>query len=359
MCSCSGNCNCNSSTIPRGPQGPPGPTGATGIPGTAATITVGDVTSGTPAAVTNSGTSNAAVFDFTIPPGNSGTNGINAYSQVNTGFSQPVDNAARNIFVQNNTWMAPGQIIYIGPGNTSTDPGGYYKVNFLLGGSITGVNVTKLDWTDPNTIFVPPLGLVDAGARVTSAGVIGPEGKSGTSISNVQNPLSSVTTSAGTYSLKTLSLSANEICPTNGDIAKITFIAQAFSSGPPAGPNKPYFSIIVNGANTTIRPGTLLNNLIYLDISSTPVYATVELTIIRTSVTSANFFVKAFLDNTDTLSSQSIPYGGSNTIVNFASDQTTSIPIDFSSINIINFNITLPQSMSYTFLGAWVEKYLQ
>lgn len=334
MCSCSGNCNCNSSTIPRGPQGPPGPIGPQGIKG--------DIGETGPAGEN----------------GTDGSNGINAYSQVNTGFSQPVDNAARNIFVQNNTWMAPGQIIYIGPGNTSTDPGGYYKVNFLLGGSITGVNVTKLDWTDPNTVFVPPLGLVDAGARVTSAGVIGPEGKSGISISNVQNPLSTITVGSGTYSLKTLSLSANEICPTNGDIAKITFIAQAFSSGSP-GPNKPYFSITVNGVNATIRPATLANNLIYLDISPTPVYATVELTIIRTSVTSANFFVKAFLDNTDTLSSQSIPYGGSNTIVNFASDQTTPIPIDFSSINTINFNITLPQSMSYTFLGAWVEKYLQ
>jgi hypothetical protein len=30
MCSCSGNCNCNSSTIPRGPQGLPGPTGPQG-----------------------------------------------------------------------------------------------------------------------------------------------------------------------------------------------------------------------------------------------------------------------------------------------------------------------------------------
>ena len=66
MCSCSGNCNCNSSTIPRGPSGPQGP---------AATITVGDVTSGTPAAVTNSGTSGAAVFDFTIPPGTPGGTG--------------------------------------------------------------------------------------------------------------------------------------------------------------------------------------------------------------------------------------------------------------------------------------------
>jgi hypothetical protein len=33
MCSCSGNCNCNSGTIPRGPQGPQGPAGPTGLTG--------------------------------------------------------------------------------------------------------------------------------------------------------------------------------------------------------------------------------------------------------------------------------------------------------------------------------------
>jgi hypothetical protein len=33
MCSCSGSCNCNSTTIPRGPQGVPGPQGIQGIPG--------------------------------------------------------------------------------------------------------------------------------------------------------------------------------------------------------------------------------------------------------------------------------------------------------------------------------------
>lgn len=34
MCSCSGSCNCNSTTIPRGPQGLPGPKGDKGDPGT-------------------------------------------------------------------------------------------------------------------------------------------------------------------------------------------------------------------------------------------------------------------------------------------------------------------------------------
>ena len=63
-----------------GPTGPAGPTGATGATGTAATIAVGTTTTGaagTSASVTNSGTSSAATFNFTIPQGTAGTNGTN------------------------------------------------------------------------------------------------------------------------------------------------------------------------------------------------------------------------------------------------------------------------------------------
>jgi hypothetical protein len=61
-----------------GPQGPEGPQGDPGTPGSAATIAVGTTTTGAPgtnAAVVNSGTSSAAVFDFTIPRGDVGPQG--------------------------------------------------------------------------------------------------------------------------------------------------------------------------------------------------------------------------------------------------------------------------------------------
>ncbi len=78
-----------------GSQGPIGLTGATGatgsqgeqgIPGTAATITIGTVTTGaagSEAIVTNSGTSSAAVFNFTIPQGEQGTAGAGALLAAN------------------------------------------------------------------------------------------------------------------------------------------------------------------------------------------------------------------------------------------------------------------------------------
>ena len=62
---------------PQAPQEPQEPTGATGPTGSAATVSVGTVTTGDPgtqAAVTNSGTENNAVLDFTIPQGAAGTN---------------------------------------------------------------------------------------------------------------------------------------------------------------------------------------------------------------------------------------------------------------------------------------------
>lgn len=76
--------------IPRGPAGPTGPKGADGTngtngtngtdgaPGAAATVTVGTVTTGAPgteAQVTNSGTENAAILNFTIPRGATGQAG--------------------------------------------------------------------------------------------------------------------------------------------------------------------------------------------------------------------------------------------------------------------------------------------
>ena len=63
---------------PQGPQGPQGETGATGEQGPAgeaATVTVGTTTTGDPgtnASVTNSGTAQNAILNFTIPRGETG-----------------------------------------------------------------------------------------------------------------------------------------------------------------------------------------------------------------------------------------------------------------------------------------------
>src|SRR5437667_32798 len=61
-----------------GPQGPAGPQGLPGLPGTAATVTVDTTTTvapGSNANVTDTGTANAAVLNFTIPQGVPGPQG--------------------------------------------------------------------------------------------------------------------------------------------------------------------------------------------------------------------------------------------------------------------------------------------
>lgn len=63
---------------PKGDPGTPGADGAKGDPGSAATIAVGTVSTGaagSSATVTNSGTTSAAVLDFSIPQGAKGDTG--------------------------------------------------------------------------------------------------------------------------------------------------------------------------------------------------------------------------------------------------------------------------------------------
>lgn len=98
-----------------GKDGSPGPAGADGAPGkdgAAATVTVGKVTTvepDTPAAVTNSGTQNAAVLNFLIPKGEKGDPGDSSITEVEPGASQTqpyVINSISGVFhCKNQGWV--------------------------------------------------------------------------------------------------------------------------------------------------------------------------------------------------------------------------------------------------------------
>lgn len=258
MCSCSGNCNCNSTTIPRGPQGP---TGA------AATITVGTVTSlpseSTPT-ITNSGTSSAATFNFGIPAGTNGTNGApgingkNAYTTTSDEFTQPVDGGTAFIEVSDNSWITVNQIIFVGD-ITGTFVGGYYKVTAKIG--ISNIEATKLNWTIPGVTFVPALDGVPAVSLVQSSGTIGATGATGASgsgitvIKSINNPFDPFSAPPinplSTFSLTTTSGSqiflAQDLCPNNGDIGRITFEVVIYRT--------PTSSVIIPDINIDIELG--------------------------------------------------------------------------------------------------------
>lgn len=94
---------------PQGPAGPAGPAGADGADGAAATVAAGTTTTGaagTNASVTNSGTTSAAVFDFTIPAGADGADGL--------------DGAAASIAVGTTTTGAPGSSATVTNSGTSS-----------------------------------------------------------------------------------------------------------------------------------------------------------------------------------------------------------------------------------------------
>ncbi len=94
-----GETGATGATGPQGEQGPQGETGATGaqgprgeqgVPGAAATIEVGEVTTGqpgTPASVNNSGTTHAAILAFVIPQGQKGEPGEVTLAQLQQALS--------------------------------------------------------------------------------------------------------------------------------------------------------------------------------------------------------------------------------------------------------------------------------
>lgn len=113
------SCNsCSNVTLPGvvGPAGPAGPQGNPGSIGPSSTITVGTVTSGSPAAVVDVGTPGAAIFDFTIPTGAQGNNGVSII-EIDTVLGGGVTTqtsavtAQKSFDIPANTWQNDGDMV--------------------------------------------------------------------------------------------------------------------------------------------------------------------------------------------------------------------------------------------------------
>jgi len=136
--------------IPKGDKGDKGDTGATGA---AATITVGSTTTGaagTNASVTNTGTSGAAVFNFTIPRGDKGETGA-------TGATGATGQAA-TIAVGSTTTLTPGSSATVT--NSGTSSAATFNFGIPQGvkgdtGSVKSAYVTSLPSTgNENTYYL-------------------------------------------------------------------------------------------------------------------------------------------------------------------------------------------------------------
>lgn len=130
------------------------PTGQTfnvmdGTAGAAATIAVGTVTTGQPtdpASVTNTGTSSAAVFDFTIPKGEKGDTGATGTTLLYGTCSTGASTAAKEVTITGVTALTTGLTILVKFTNSNSKADPTLKVN-----SLSAVAIKRYGTTAPST----------------------------------------------------------------------------------------------------------------------------------------------------------------------------------------------------------------
>jgi len=152
-------------TIPRGDKGD---TGNTGPAGTAATISAGTTTTGaagTSASVANSGSSSAAVFDFTIPRGDTGAVGAKGDKgdKGDTGATGPDGNPTGALLpyagstaptnyllcdgsVVSQTTYAALYAVISTTYNTGGEGAGNFRLPNLKGRTVVGLDSGDTDW---------------------------------------------------------------------------------------------------------------------------------------------------------------------------------------------------------------------
>jgi microcystin-dependent protein len=126
-----------------GGAGPTGPQGNPGAAGTAATIAVGTTTTGAAgsnASVTNSGSSSAAVFNFTVPQGIAGATGLNAYNITSGAFTVPAVGSTATVTLNDASWVVVGQMVYVDQAGGGVGQAGALQVTAKSGNQITLLN---------------------------------------------------------------------------------------------------------------------------------------------------------------------------------------------------------------------------
>ncbi len=156
-------------TIPKGDTGATGPTGSTGSPGAAATVAAGTTTTGaagTSASVINSGTSSAAVFNFTIPRGDVGATGATGSAATVAAGTTTTGAAGTSASVTNSGTSSAAVFNFTIPRGDTGATGAGVPV-----GGTAGQALTKIDSTNYNTQWSNVIGSVasvDGSVTVTN-----------------------------------------------------------------------------------------------------------------------------------------------------------------------------------------------
>ena len=207
---------------PQGLQGPAGAIGAAGAQGSAATVAIGSVTTGSAgssASVTNSGTSSAATFNFTIPQGAAGTgfaNGTAGGQIYLTGSLSPFAPASPQTVTGDVTISSSG-VTTIGPGTVTA--------NKIANNAITSTQIASSTITGGNiansTVGVANL---NASGTASSSNYLRGDGTWSTPSGGSSN-----TYSTGSLSTGTISSSATTVFYTVADGNTITLPASPVS----------------------------------------------------------------------------------------------------------------------------------
>jgi hypothetical protein len=201
------------------PRGDVGQQGIQGVPGNAATVTAGTTTTGAPgssASVTNSGSSSAAVFDFAIPEGVQGQQGI-----------QGIPGDAATIAAGTTTTGAAGSSASVTNSGSSsaavfdfTIPQGIQGVQGVKGDTGVVAAVAPITYDEPTqTVGIDPSGFVVsvnalAGTVTLDAAAVGaypatnPSGFVDAAGAAVAAPVQSVNSLSGTVTLDAAAVGA-------------------------------------------------------------------------------------------------------------------------------------------------------
>ena len=275
------------------PAGLKGDTGNTGATGAAATIAVGSTSTGaagSSASVVNSGTSSAAVFDFTIPRGDKGDKGDTGNTGA-TGSQGPAGTAA-TATAGTTTTGAPGtsaSVVNVGTTSAAvfnfTIPRGDVGATGATGatgapgvgvpvGGTAGQSLLKVDGTDYNTTWgTPPLATLatsaetviatvrnNTGATLTAGQVVYISGAAGNRAAVALAQANLEATSSGTYGMVSAPIPNNS----DGTIVIAGFVANlntsAFTDG-----DLLYLSPTTAGGFTSTKP-TAPDNLVYIGV---------------------------------------------------------------------------------------------
>ena len=291
---------------PTGPTGPTGPQGPAGDPGTAATIAIGVTNTGSPgssATVTNSGTSSAAVFNFTVPAGATGATGA-AGATGPAGPGVPAGGNTNQVLAKINGTDFQTQWVSIAGSGTVTSvnaSGGTTGMSFT-GGPITSTGTLTLSGT---------LGVANGGTGATT--LTGYLFGNGTSAVTASSTIPT-TVLSGTITNAQL---ANSAITINGNSVSL-------------------------GGSTTVTASTTSSLTIGTGLSgtsfngSTPVTIAIDTTVVAT------------LTGIQTLTNKTIS-GSNNTLTNIGNSSLTN-----SSVTIGSTNLSLGGTLT-TFAGTSIS----